>query len=284
MEDPGYWGARNVFRAAGLQLHPVPVDEDGMAPSETDWSRSPRLVFLSPSNQYPTGAVLSLARRRAILEEAARCGAWIIEDDYDNELRYHKHPLAPLFGLSNSNRVIYLGTFTKVMFPGLRLAYLVVPTGPGGSPVGRPRRTLPRGTPGRAVGAIGIHRRRASRLAHPKNAGRLCGTAGGPAQRHRRSARRSGDGFRRAGGIHLLYFFNEPKSMMTTRWPAMPSPMASSPARCRIYYLEGAHRRRGLMLGYAGVPVEGIRPAAERLAGVIERHAEVRGRAKRHGL
>ncbi|MFO1112451.1 MAG: PLP-dependent aminotransferase family protein [Rhodospirillales bacterium] len=98
-----------------------------MAPGRADWARAPRLCFLSPSNQYPTGAVLSLPRRRAILEEAARCGAWIIEDDYDNELRYHKHPLAPLFGLSTANRVIYLGTFTKVMFPGLRLAYLVIP-------------------------------------------------------------------------------------------------------------------------------------------------------------
>ncbi|MCB1938936.1 MAG: PLP-dependent aminotransferase family protein, partial [Rhodocyclaceae bacterium] len=81
----------------------------------------------SPLSQYPTGAVMSLARRLSLLEQAALHGAGSIEDDYDNEIRYHPHTLGSLFGQSRTQRVLYLGTFSKVMFPGLRLAYLVVP-------------------------------------------------------------------------------------------------------------------------------------------------------------
>ena len=127
MEEPGYWGARNVLRANGLQLVPVAVDDEGIAPPETLDGPPPRLMFVSPSSQYPTGAVMSLARRLSLLEQAELHGAWIIEDDYDNEIRYHPHTLGSLFGQSRTQRVLYLGTFSKVMFPGLRLAYLVVP-------------------------------------------------------------------------------------------------------------------------------------------------------------
>ena len=91
------------------------------------WANPPRPIFTSPSSQYPTGTVLSLDRRLELLEGAERSGSWIIEDDYDNELRYHSHPIASLFGLSAKQRVLYLGTFSKLMFPGLRLAYLVIP-------------------------------------------------------------------------------------------------------------------------------------------------------------
>jgi len=127
MEDPGYWGARNVLRASGLQVVPQPVDAQGLAVRSDDRARPPRLIFVSPSSQYPTGAVMSLERRLDLLDYAARHDAWIIEDDYDNEIRYHPQPLASLFGLSRAQRVIYVGTFSKVLYPGLRLAYIVVP-------------------------------------------------------------------------------------------------------------------------------------------------------------
>ena len=281
MEDPGYWGARNVFRAAGLQLHPVPVDEEGMAPGSADWARAPRLCFLSPSNQYPTGAVLSLPRRRAILEEAARCGAWLIEDDYDNELRYHKHPLAPLFGLSNANRVIYLGTFTKVMFPGLRLAYLVVPPdlvdplSAGLTELYRAGRLAEQSALADFIadGHLGAHIRRMREV-----------------YMERQAALRSaiddllGDQVTASGGragIHLLYTFNEPVEDDAVAADALAEGIVARPLS--HYYLEGTHRRRGLMLGYAGVPVPGIRPAVERLASVIERRGGLRGRADKCG-
>lgn len=100
MEDPGYWGARNVLRASGLDVIPQPVDDCGLAVRAGDRASPPRLIFVSPSSQYPTGAVMSLERRLDLLVYAARNEAWIIEDDYDNEIRYHPQPLASLFGLS----------------------------------------------------------------------------------------------------------------------------------------------------------------------------------------
>ena len=129
VEDPAYWGAVKAFSAAGLHMHPVRVDADGMAPTPDDENHSPRLIYVTPSHQYPTGAVMSLARRQQLLSTAARCQAWILEDDYDSEFRFTGPPLSSLCGLDKTERVIYLGTFSKVLYPGLKLGYLVVPKG-----------------------------------------------------------------------------------------------------------------------------------------------------------
>lgn len=129
VEDPAYWGAVKAFSAAGLHMHPVRVDADGMAPTPGDEAQSPRLIYLTPSHQYPTGAVMSLARRQQLLGTAERCQAWILEDDYDSEFRFTGPPLSSLCGLDKTERVLYLGTFSKVLYPGLKLGYLVVPKG-----------------------------------------------------------------------------------------------------------------------------------------------------------
>lgn len=126
VEDPCYWGARSVFQTRELTLHPITVDADGMALDAADLKTDPRLIYVTPSHQYPTGAVMSLARKRALLDVAARKSAWIIEDDYDSEFRYTGHPLASLQGL-DSHRVLYMGTFSKVLYPGIKIGYLVVP-------------------------------------------------------------------------------------------------------------------------------------------------------------
>ncbi len=127
IEDPCYEGARTAFSSAGAQLVPVPVDADGMdverAPAGTD----PRLIYLTPSHQYPTGASLSLPRRMSLLELARKQRSWIVEDDYDSEFHYDGRPLPSLQGLDRHERVLYVGTFSKVLFPSLRLAYLVLP-------------------------------------------------------------------------------------------------------------------------------------------------------------
>jgi GntR family transcriptional regulator/MocR family aminotransferase len=127
IEDPGYWGARSVFRAMGLKLVPVRVDGEGMAPDATQQREPPRAMFVSPSHQYPIGTVMSHGRRRQLLDYAALHGVWVIEDDYDSEFRYGARPLPALQGLDEHGRVIYLGTFSKTLFPALRLAYLVLP-------------------------------------------------------------------------------------------------------------------------------------------------------------
>jgi GntR family transcriptional regulator/MocR family aminotransferase len=127
LEDPAYWGAIKAFMATGLRLHPVPVDEHGMAPSAADEKRPPRLIYTTPSHQYPTGAVMSLPRRQQLLTIAATHNAWILEDDYDSEFRFSGPPLSSLAGLDPDQRVLYMGSFSKVLYPGLKLGYLVVP-------------------------------------------------------------------------------------------------------------------------------------------------------------
>ena len=128
VEDPGYQGARGALIAAGIRLAPVPVDAEGLDVRRGARSApGARLVYVTPSHQYPLGVTMSLNRRLALLEWASASGAWILEDDYDSEYRYAGRPLAALQGLDTAGRVIYAGTFSKVLFPALRLGYLVVP-------------------------------------------------------------------------------------------------------------------------------------------------------------
>jgi GntR family transcriptional regulator / MocR family aminotransferase len=128
MEDPGYQGARSALLAAGARLVPVPVDPQGMV-VEQGVARAPnaKLAYVTPSYQYPLGVTMSLARRLALLDWANRNHACIIEDDYNSEYRYTGRPLAALMALDTQHRVIYVGTFSKVMFSALRVGYMVVP-------------------------------------------------------------------------------------------------------------------------------------------------------------
>ncbi|MES2152492.1 MAG: PLP-dependent aminotransferase family protein [Pseudomonadota bacterium] len=125
MEEPGYSGARTAFAATGARIVNLPVDADGARPDAA--LAAPRLVYLTPAHQFPTGQALGLARRRALLDMARLCGAWIIEDDYDSEFEYEGRAAPSLQGLDEAGRVIYLGTFSKTLFPSLRLAYAVLP-------------------------------------------------------------------------------------------------------------------------------------------------------------
>ena len=127
LEDPAYWGAVKAFMATGLRAHPVRVDQHGIAPCAADEKHPPRLIYTTPSHQYPTGAVMSLARRQHILSIARTHNAWVLEDDYDSEFRFSGPPLSSLAGLDKDQRVLYLGSFSKVLYPGLKLGYLVVP-------------------------------------------------------------------------------------------------------------------------------------------------------------
>jgi GntR family transcriptional regulator / MocR family aminotransferase len=128
IEDPGYLGARGALISAGAELIPVPIDNEGLdIQAGLGRHDTPRVVYVSPSHQFPLGVTMSLARRLALLEWASRVNAWILEDDYDSEFRYASRPLAALQGLDQEDRVIYFGTFSKVMFPALRLGYMVVP-------------------------------------------------------------------------------------------------------------------------------------------------------------
>jgi GntR family transcriptional regulator / MocR family aminotransferase len=125
IENPHYQGAREIFRAAGARLHPVAVDNEGLIVDRLP--SMARLAFVTPSHQFPTGAILPLARRLALLAWAKRAGAVIIEDDYDGEFRYEGQPVESMQGLDNEGRVIYVGTFSRTIFPALRIGYLIAP-------------------------------------------------------------------------------------------------------------------------------------------------------------
>src|SRR5262249_11984312 len=124
----GYLGAHRAVRAARCRAVPVPVDADGLdVAAGIKRAKHARAVVLSPSHQYPLGVTLSLSRRMALVLWAARTGAIVIEDDYDSEFRYRGRPLAALQGLDEAGRVVYMGTFSKTLFPGIRVGFLVVP-------------------------------------------------------------------------------------------------------------------------------------------------------------
>jgi GntR family transcriptional regulator/MocR family aminotransferase len=127
MEDPGYRGAKNVFAALGASVQAVPVDAEGMNPERAPSPTIPKLIYLTPAHQFPTGVPLSLARRMHLIEYARQHRSWIVEDDYDSEFQYDSRPIPAMQGLDPHGRVLYVGTFSKVLFPSLRLAYLVLP-------------------------------------------------------------------------------------------------------------------------------------------------------------
>lgn len=128
VEDPCFAGAKQAFQSFGAKLVPVPVDKDGFnLSSALKKNLKARLACVTPSHQFPLGVTMSLSRRLKLLEWAERAGAWIVEDDYDSEFRYVGRPLASLQGLDRNGRVLYIGTFSKTIFPALRLGCLVVP-------------------------------------------------------------------------------------------------------------------------------------------------------------
>ncbi len=128
MEEPGYIGALGALRLRTDRIAHVPVDAEGLdVRAGLTRAARPRLIYVTPSHQFPLGSTMTLRRRLDLLRVAERTDAWILEDDYDSELRYDGHPIAALQGLDRAGRVIYVGTFNKITFPAVRLAYVVLP-------------------------------------------------------------------------------------------------------------------------------------------------------------
>ena len=128
VEEPGYSLAKNVFSGAGCRLIPVPVDSEGMdVAAGIKLCRKARASYVTPSHQYPLGVTMSASRRFQLLNWAQASGSWVIEDDYDSEFRFESMPIASLQGLDHNACVIYIGTFSKVLFPSLRVGYIVIP-------------------------------------------------------------------------------------------------------------------------------------------------------------
>ncbi|RYZ10628.1 MAG: PLP-dependent aminotransferase family protein, partial [Comamonadaceae bacterium] len=126
VEEPGYWGFHKILQMNAVKVRPMRID-DGEGPAGWPRGARPRLVFVTPSHQYPLGSVMSLARRRELLALARASGGWIVEDDYDSEFRFAGRPIPAMQGLEPDAPVIYIGTFSKTLFPGLRVGYMVLP-------------------------------------------------------------------------------------------------------------------------------------------------------------
>jgi GntR family transcriptional regulator/MocR family aminotransferase len=128
VEEPGYPGARGALGAGGTELVPVPVDEEGLSVAALRrYGARLRAAYVTPSHQYPLGTSMTAGRRLELLDWATRRGAWLLEDDYDSEYRYVSRPLGALQGMDTHGRVVYIGTFSKVLFPAVRVGYVVVP-------------------------------------------------------------------------------------------------------------------------------------------------------------
>jgi GntR family transcriptional regulator / MocR family aminotransferase len=127
IEDPGFYQARRAFGFAGATVVPRPVDREGIVIARPSKQRSPKIIYVTPSHQFPLGMTMSLARRTALIDFARACDAYIFEDDHNSEFRYTGPPLPCLQGLDNAGRVIYAGTMSKILYPSLRLGYILAP-------------------------------------------------------------------------------------------------------------------------------------------------------------
>ena len=127
VEEPGYSLQKTLLAGAGCRMKLVPVDEHGMDIAKAPQCKGVKAAFVTPSHQFPLGSTMSATRRLHLLNWAQRQGAWIIEDDYDSEFRFDARPIASLQGLDVNARVIYIGTFSKILFPSLRIGYIVIP-------------------------------------------------------------------------------------------------------------------------------------------------------------
>jgi GntR family transcriptional regulator/MocR family aminotransferase len=269
IEEPGYPPTRVVLLAAGARPVPVPVDEEGLSVAEgRRLEPAARLIAVSPSHQFPLGVTMSLQRRLELLEFARAAGGFVLEDDYDSEYRYAGRPLAALQGLDQGGRVIYVGTMSKVMFPGLRIGYMVVPEQLIDAFLAV--RALVDAHPSSIAqaalvdfigeGHLAAHIRR-MRALYAERQALLIGAV--QARLGERLAVAPS-----AAGMHLV---GRLPPGADDRAIAQAAADAGVEAPALSSYYHGAAAARGLLLGYAGVSEPAIGPAVARLALAIER-------------
>jgi GntR family transcriptional regulator / MocR family aminotransferase len=269
IEEPHYLGAREAFLAAGAKLVPCPVDGDGMAVEQAPKAaKRARLAYVTPSHQFPTGAVMPLARRLALLAWAGQAGAYVVEDDYDSEFRYGGRPVEAVQALDSAEQVIYVGTMSKTLFPALRLGFLVLPPA-----LVEPFRAVKHlsdrhtSTLQQAVLADFIaegHFERHVRRTRARNAKRREALLG---------ALHAGFGDRAVvqgsnAGLHLMVWFRDRRIEQTEAMIAAAAAAGVGVYPVAPYYL-GEPASAGLLLGYAALDEREITAGIRLLAGAI---------------
>jgi len=278
LEEPGYLGARDAFLAAGAKLMPTAVDRDGLRVDALPAGET-KLAYVTPSYQFPTGVTLTASRRIQLLQWASRQDAYVVEDDYDSEFRYRGRPLSSLQGLDHQQRVIYVGTFSKVMFPALRLGYLVAPPHLAESFAAALRKTG-QDTPLLFQAAMADFIRSGQFASHIRKMRKLYGerqeTFVRLAQRHLSpwlsiSATEA--------GMQLAAHFREAMDEAGLQRRAAEQDLVLP--LLRRYYL-GDCRRPGLLLGYSGIPAASMEPPVRALASIL-RESGGTAPARRYG-
>jgi GntR family transcriptional regulator/MocR family aminotransferase len=268
VEDPGYFGAYGALLAAGARLVPAAVDDEGLD-VEAARLRCPaaRLAVVAPSHQFPTGATMSLRRRLALVAWAEAAGAWVLEDDYDGEYRFGGRPLTALQGLDRADRVLYLGTFSKVLFPALRLGYVVAPPDLAG-PLLAARRFIDGHPPILEQMALADFMTEGHYVRHLRRMLRLYGRRRDLLRRELRA--RLGDLLEvsaPAAGMHLVGWL--PAGVDDERAAGLAVAAGVFVVPVSRFGVEPP-ARGGLVFGFAGVDEAGIRRGVERLAIALE--------------
>ena len=269
IENPGYGGAMAASRAGGLAVSGIAVDDDGIAPGAQDWLRHPpRLIYTTPSHQYPVGSVLSLRRRLALIEAARAAGALIIEDDYDSEFRHDGAPLSAMQGLAPDAPVVYLGTFSKTMFPSLRIGFVVVPPALA-EPFAQMRaQSFSRGRVAEQLalaeflrsGQFALHLRRMRRLYRQRRDALVAAL-----EQHLGSVATVHGG---SAGMHLSLRFNDAgvDDVAVVEQALEHGILVNALSR---HDTQGESGWKGLMLGYAQVPAERMEGLVKQLAAIV---------------
>lgn len=270
LESPGYRGAHSAFCAAQLKVIGIKVDRDGIAALPADWQRhTPKLIYVTPSHQYPSGGVLGLERRLALIKQALAVGALIIEDDYDSEFRHDGPPLPAMQGLLPEAPVLYLGTFSKTMFPALRIGYIVVPKALVAPFSALLAKSSLRGRSADQLclaefirgGHFGLHLRRMRRLYRQRRDALVAALQlhlGDIASIHGASA-----------GMHLALRWHAAQVDDAKISAAALAQGIVVPALSAHAIGKRLHGWRGLVLGYAQVPVEQIVPLVKKLTLIV---------------
>lgn len=271
IEEPGYWGIKNILRMNAVEFSAIPVDEQGMVPPDAGVAR-PRLIFVTPSHQYPLGSVMSLSRRQQLLSLAREANSWIVEDDYDSEFRFAGQPIPAFQGLEENSPVIYIGTFSKTLYPALRLGYVVLPDALA-SPLKKVHNDLYRGGHLMVQAALAEFIQQGYYAAHIRKMRQLY------SRRRQRLVElilaTFGEGwlgnFNSNAGLHLILQLPAGVDDIAIARQANEAALLVRPLS--RYFVE-EKKISGLLLGFASIDEEEMTPAFYRLAKIVKDHLQ----------